>query len=92
MICKVFVISGYEFSNKSTNICAFILIINEKYETFVNIFQYLTNTYRFNPKNILSDFLMSQIKAIKYCFPVCNNHCCLFHYSQSIWRNLKKMV
>ena len=56
---KLFVISGYEFNNKSTHICAFILIINEKYETFVNIFQYLKNTYQFNPKNIMSDFRMS---------------------------------
>ena len=87
---KLFVINGFEFESKKTDICSFILIMNEKYETFTSIFDYLKNKYNFNPKNMMSDFRMSQIKAIQKCFPHCNIHGCFFHFSQSIWRNFKK--
>ena len=64
--------------------------MNEKYETITSIVDYLKNKYNFNPKNMMSDFRMSQIKAIQKCFPHCNIHGCFFHFSQSIWRNFKK--
>ena len=54
---------------------------------FLNI---LKKNYQFNPKNFMVDFPTSQIKAIQRCFPRCNVHCCFFHFSQAIWRNIKK--
>ena len=35
---KLIVLIGYDIENISINICCFILIMNEKYETFENIF------------------------------------------------------
>jgi len=64
--------------------------MNEKKETFENIFIYLKNKYKFNPKNFISDFLLSQVQALKKVFFRCNIHCCFFHYWQSIRRNFKK--
>ena len=34
----------------------------------MSIFQYLKNAYKFNPKNIMADFRISQIQAIKKYF------------------------
>lgn len=87
---KLLVLSGYYIDNKSTNIYCFILVMNEKYEKFENIFEYLKKNYQFNPKNFMADFRTSQIKAIQKCFPRCNVHCSFFHFSQAIWRNFKK--
>ena len=84
------VISGYDFNNKKTELCCFILIMNEKEFTFYNIFKVLLAKYHFNPKNIMCDFRTSQIKAAKKIFPHANIHCCFFHYSQALWNNMKK--
>ncbi len=87
---KLLVLSGFDIENKTTVLSAFILVTNEKIDTFIKIFQYLKTNYQFNPKNIMADFRISQIKAIQKVFQRCNIHCCFFHFSQSIWRNFKK--
>ena len=79
---KLFVINGFEFESKKTHICSFILIMNEKFETFTSIFDHLKSKYNFNLKNIMSDFRMSQIKAIQKCFPHSNKHGCFFHFTK----------
>ena len=84
------VLSGYESEENKTLLLAFILIMNEKKETFENIFIYLKNKYKLNPKNFMSDFRLSQVQSLKKVFVRCNIHFCFFHYSQSIWRNFKK--
>ena len=87
---KLMVLSGYDFNNKKTDLCCFILLMNEKEFTFKNIFKILLNKYIFKPKNIMCDFRISQIKACKNIFPQTNIHCCFFHFSQSIWNHFKK--
>lgn len=42
------------------------------------------------PKKFTTDFEISTIKAISLIFPFCQLKCCLFHFSQSIWRNVGK--
>ena len=64
--------------------------MNEKHETFENIFEILKKNYQFNPKNFIAEFGTSQIKAIQKCFPQCNVHCYFFHFSKAIWCNFKK--
>lgn len=87
---KLLVLCGYESAENKICLLAFILIMNEKKETFENIFIYLKNRYKFNPTNFMCDFKLSQVQAIQKVFVRCNIHCCFFHYSQSIWRNFKK--
>ena len=87
---KLLVLSGYDMEENKTRICAFILLMNEKKETFENILNYMKVKYKFNLKNLKCDFCLSQVKAIQKIYSRCNIHCCFFHYSQSIWRNFKK--
>lgn len=49
---KLKVLNGCDIENKSTNICCFIQVMNEKYETFENIFEYPKKNYQFNRKNL----------------------------------------
>ncbi|XP_053205847.1 uncharacterized protein LOC128390194 [Panonychus citri] len=42
------------------------------------------------PEQFTTDFELSAIKAINLIFPFCQLKCCLFHFSQSIWRNVGK--
>ena len=84
---KLIVLCGYEIEANKTSLCAFILIMNEKNETFENI----KNKYIFNPKNFMCDFRLSQVQAIKKVFSRYNIYCCFFHYIQIIWRNFKKI-
>ena len=61
---KLIVISGYDIESKTTVLSAFILVTDEKTDTFIKIFQFLKNNYQFNPKNIMADCRISQIHAI----------------------------
>lgn len=63
---KLMVLSGYDFNNNKTDLCCFILLMNEKEFIFINIFKILLNKYNF--KNIMCDFRISQIKACKIFF------------------------
>lgn len=74
LVLKLLVISGFEFEKKTTHICSFVLIVNEKEDTYKNIFEFLKSKYQFNPKNMMADFRLSQIHAIQKCFPLCNIH------------------
>ena len=87
---KLMVLSGFEYISRKTCICCFILLMNEKEFTFLNVFKILLKKYQFNPTNLMYDFRISQINAAKQIFSHCNLHCCFFHYSQAIWSNFKK--
>ena len=87
---KLMVLSAFEYISRKTCICCFILLMNEKEFTFLNVFKILLKKYQFNPTNLMYDFRISQINAAKQIFPHCNLHCCFFHYSQAIWSNFKK--
>ena len=84
------VLCGFNTLLKKTVLCSFFLLTNEKEYTFKFIFKLLKEKYYFNPRNIMCDFSLGQINAVKYIFPLENIHCCFFHFSQAIWQNFKK--
>ena len=47
---RLTVLCCYEIEANKTSLCVFILIMNDKKEIFENIFMYLKNKYKFNPK------------------------------------------
>ena len=53
---KLMVISGYNFNNNKTLLCAFILLMNEKKFTFDEIFTNLKTKFNFHPNIIICDF------------------------------------
>ena len=50
---KLLVVSGFDIESNTTVLSPFILVTNEKIDTFIKIFQYLKTNYQFNPKNIM---------------------------------------
>ena len=85
----------YAIDNKTNlpKLAALICLQNYDTESLKKIFGLLTVSFSFSPKFITTDYSYSQIKALKECetfntkpFVVC----CLFHYSQSIIKKMKK--
>ena len=87
---KLMILSGYDINNNKTLLCAFILLMNERKNTFDEIFTILKTKYNFNPNNIMCDFKLSQIKSIQSIFPRCKIHGYFFHYIQAIWKHFMK--
>ena len=87
---KLFIISGFNLKDKNSHICCYALIQNEKFETYFKIFSVLKNTYNFNPKMITIDFSKALTKAINMNFPEGIIIKCYFHWSQALWKNMKK--
>ena len=54
---KLMVISGIDISANKIVLCLFVLLMNEKKLTFDNIFTILKEKFKFNPKNIMCDFI-----------------------------------
>ena len=86
---KLMVLIGYNLQ-KTTVLCLFVLIANEKEYTFKHLFTILKEKYSFNPRNIMCDFSLGQINAVRVVYPECRIHCCFFHFSQAIWRKFKE--
>lgn len=42
-----------------------------------------------NPTDVMTDFEMAAINAVKINFPLAETHGCLFHFGQSIWRHIQ---
>ncbi len=57
-------ISGYNYNDNTTVLCALILVMNEKKYKFDEVFKILKIKYKFNPNYIIYDFRISQIKAV----------------------------
>ena len=83
-------ISGHNYNDNKTVLCAFILVMNEKKYTFDEVFKILKIKYKYNPNYMMCDFRISQIKAIQNCFPRCNIHFCFFHYNQALLKHFMK--
>ena len=76
--------------NNRTCICCFILIMDEKEETFLEIFKVLREEpYHMNPLYMMSDFSLGQIKAVKKIYPNALYNGCFFHWSQCIWKKIQ---
>lgn len=39
-----------------------------------------------SPQHVMSDFELAFLNAAQEVFPQCSTHACLFHYTQSIWK------
>lgn len=70
------------------------LLSHEDSDIFTEFYNFLKNTYLFNPKQITSDFSMGNINAIKKIFS--NNEeikmiLCLFHLTLA-WRQKQVKV
>ena len=87
---KLLVLNGFDYEDKKTKLCTFILINKEDESTFDNIFIYLKEKYSFRPPNIMCDFSLAQINSVKKIFSDCKIHCCFFHFSQCIWNKFRK--
>ena len=66
--------------------------MDEQFETFTSIFNYLKNKYNFNPKNIKSDFRMSQINRFKNVFLIAIYTDAFFILASRFGEILKNMV
>lgn len=71
-------------------------LLSHKTETCYRILlellkRYAVNTFQISlsPRNILSDFEIAAISAVKQQFPKCVQIQCLFHLTQSIWRHVQ---
>ena len=87
---KLFIISSYDFLEKKIFICAYILIPNEKEETYTFIFDKLKKDFSFNPFIITLDHAKYISNAIKKIYPETIQVKCFFHFMQAINKNLKK--
>lgn len=87
---KLIILSGFNIVSKKKVLCLFALLTNEKKETFITLFKILKENYHFNPRNIMCDFTLGQIKALKEIYPDIQIHCCFFHFSQAICHHFKK--
>jgi len=67
------------------------MICNENIETFITLFDYLKNRYKFNPKYITTDFSKAEILAYKSIFIENIIIPCFYHYCQNITRKLKNL-
>ena len=85
----------YNIQNKTNipNIVALIFIKYNDAESLKKLFSLLRTQYKFSPKFITTDFDGALIKALKECdlfMPAPKIIPCLFYYSQSLVKNLKK--
>ena len=76
---KLYVLNAFNTIENKTELCALILISNENIETYVNIYEYLINKYKFNPTKLTVDCQKSHILAILKLFPNCCLIICYFH-------------
>lgn len=76
-----YIISDFNLLAKITRIISYILIPNETYTTYYNLFIILKNKYGFISKIFCIYFNRASAKTIKAVFP-----------SQSIWKRLKKYL
>ena len=83
------ILCGYNSQIKKTILSLFVLLSNEKEGTFKFLFSYLKDKYNFNPRNIMCDYSLGQIKAVKEIFQDTQIHCCFFHFSHAIWHRFK---
>jgi hypothetical protein len=90
---KLLTISGIDNNNNSTYLCALILLKYEDNITFIKIFKYLKEYYKFNPTIVNIDYSASLTKALLTdnlfnTKPVIVH--CFFHFGQCIIKKLKQ--
>jgi hypothetical protein len=84
---QLYVIHGYLFG--ITIPLVYILMSNKTQRSYELIFEKLKALNCF-PKQIVVDFEQSAISAYKKIFDASKMNGCIFHLSQSVWRNISK--
>jgi hypothetical protein len=69
----------------------YVLTINKKEETYFEVFKYIKNSIKFEPSTIVVDFEKSLFNGISKVFKNCKMSGCLFHFGQSIWREIQSL-
>ena len=63
------ILSGFNIVSKKTVLCLFVLLTNENENTFKDLFKLIKEKFHFNPRDIIFDFSLGQIKAFKEIYP-----------------------
>ena len=88
---KILIILAFDNTKYSTVLCNISLILNENKETFYSVLEYFNKRYKYEPKNITTDYSLAEIKAIKSLFPSINIIPCFFHFLQNICKKLPNL-
>ena len=88
---KLYIISGFNLNIKRVRLVVYALIPNETERTFSILFESLKEKFGFNPKIYTSDFQKSSTKALKKIFPNVYLVKCFFHFTQCIFKHIKKL-
>ena len=70
---KLMVLSGFNIVSKKLYYVRFVLLTNKKENTFKALFKILKENYHFNPGNIMCDFALGKIKAVKEIYSKMKN-------------------
>ena len=88
---KIWIILAFDNTKYSTVLCNISLILKENKEIFFSVLEYLNKRFKFEPKNITTDYSLAEIKAIKSLFPGINIIPCFFHFLQNICKKLPNL-
>lgn len=68
-----------------------ILASDKQEETYNSIFRVILGFEpAINPTDVITDFEIAAINAVRTNFPLAEPHGCFFHFSQNIWRHIQK--
>lgn len=89
---RLLVVSCFDELINKTRICAFILLMDEKEDTFLEIFKVLREEpFHMNPVYLMSDLALGQFKAAIKIFPNVLYNGCFFCWSQYIWKKFQEL-
>lgn len=74
----------------------YVLTVNRTEETYSNVYTELKafavrHNLNLNPPHLMSDFEIANINACREAFPQAQIHSCLFHFEQSMFKNIQKL-
>ena len=90
---SLLVLMGYNFKSDKFQLILIALLSNEDTDIYVNLYNFLYNTYNFEPKRITFDFALGNLNAIKKVYGSVENITivpCFFHLTQAWWKNANK--
>ena len=67
-VYRLYILSGFNLKTKKTKVLGSILLLNETFITYNEMFKNLKNKFAFNPKLFNIDFNKTSCKAIKLNF------------------------
>ena len=86
---KLWVLVAFNTKVQHTILCSLALIKNENKETFLTIYDFLEQKYKFLPNIITVDFGRGGYTALKEKYPKINIILCYYHYINRIKNHIK---